>query len=99
MKSIFTLLLVLFALGSAAAAEFANTGKVLDRIDASIYTYIQVSSGQGPLWIATTRTKVSKGNTISYPDNGVVMTNFTSKSLKRKFDRILFVDKMSVIKK
>jgi len=98
MRSIFTLL-VLFALGNAAAAEFANKGKVLDTMDASIYTYIQVTSDKGPVWLATTTTRVSKGDTISYPDDGVVMSNFTSKSLNRKFDRIIFVDRMSVLKK
>jgi hypothetical protein len=97
MRSILALL-VLFALGSAAAAGFANQGKVLDTMDASIYTYIQVSSDKGPLWLATTSTRVAKGDTINYPDDGVVMNNFTSKSLNRKFDRIIFIDKMSVLK-
>ena len=108
MKFIFSLLALFALAGTAvvapqsnafASAAFANKGKVLDTMDASIYTYIQVSTEKGTVWIATTTTKVAKGDTISYPDDGVVMTNFTSKSLNRKFDKIIFVDKMSVIKK
>jgi hypothetical protein len=108
MKTVFTLLALFALTGTAvaapqsnayAAAVFANMGKVLDTMDASIYTYIQVSGEKGTVWIATTTTKVAKGDTISYPDDGVVMHNFTSKSLNRKFDSIIFVDKMSVLKK
>ena len=107
MKSFFTVLALFGFIGTAvvvpqsyvyASTAFANQGKVLDTMDASIYTYIQVSSNNGTVWIATTTTKVAKGDTISYPDDGVVMKNFTSKSLNRKFDKIIFVDKMSVIK-
>lgn len=108
MKTVFTLLALFILAGTAvvapranayAATAFANQGKVLDTMDASIYTYIQVSSKKGAVWIATTTTKVARGDTVSYPDDGVVMHNFTSKSLNRKFDKIIFVDKMSVLKK
>ncbi len=105
MKTIFTLLALLVFTGTAVvapqsnafAAEFANKGKVLETMDASIYTYMQVTSDKGPVWIAASKTTVPKGATISYP-NGAVMTNFTSKSLNRTFDKIIFVDKVSVIK-
>ncbi len=108
MKFIFSLLALFVLAGTAvvapqsnafASTAFANKGKVLDTMDASIYTYIQVSTEKGPVWIATTTTKVARGDTVSYPDDGVVMHNFTSKSLNRKFDKIIFVDKMSVMKK
>lgn len=106
MKTIFTLLALFAFTGSAIvvpqssafAAEFANKGKVLETMDASIYTYMQVSSDKGPVWIAASKTKVAKGETISYPD-GAVMTNFNSKALNRTFDKIIFVDKISVVKK
>ena len=106
MKTIFTLLALFVFTGTAVvvpqsnvfAAEFANKGKVLETMDASIYTYMQVTSDKGPVWIAASKTKVAKGETISYPD-GAVMTNFTSKSLNRTFDSIIFVDKVKVEKK
>jgi hypothetical protein len=107
MKTIFTLLALFAFTGTAivvpqsnafAASQYANKGKVLEVMDASIYTYMQVSSDKGPVWIAASKTSVAKGSTISYPD-GAVMTNFTSKALNRTFDKIIFVDKVKVEKK
>ena len=106
MKTIFTLL-AMFAFSSAAiivpqssafaASQYPNKGKVLETMDASIYTYIQVSTDKGPVWLAASKTKVAKGDTISYP-NGNEMTNFTSKSLNRTFDRLIMLDKVKVEK-
>jgi hypothetical protein len=107
MKTIFTLLALFAFTGAAvvvpqssafAASQYPNTGKVLETMDANIYTYIQVSTDKGPVWLAVSQTKVAKGDTISYP-NGNVMTNFTSKSLNRTFDTIIFLDKVKVEKK
>jgi hypothetical protein len=83
---------------SATAGKYPNTGKVLEVMDASIYTYMQVSSDNGPIWLAASKTTVAKGNTISYP-NGALMTNFHSKSMNRTFDKIIFLDKIEVVKK
>ncbi|MGC2047515.1 MAG: hypothetical protein WA635_02735, partial [Gallionella sp.] len=59
---------------SATTGKYPNTGKVLEVMDASIYTYMQVSSDSGPIWLAASKTSVAKGATISYP-NGALMTN------------------------
>lgn len=107
MKTIFTLLALFAFTGTAivvpqsnaiAASQYANTGKVLEVMDASIYTYIQVSNDKGPVWLAVSKTSVAKGDTISYAD-GNLMTNFTSKSLNRTFEKIIFLDKIKVEKK
>jgi len=110
MKTIFILLALLAFSGTAIAApdapagksatagKYPNTGKVLQVMDASIYTYMQVTSDNGPVWIAASKTSVPKGATISYP-NGAVMANFHSKSMNRTFDRIIFLDKIEVLKK
>jgi hypothetical protein len=107
MKTIFTLLALFAFAGTAivvpqsnafAASQYPNKGKVLEVMDASIYTYMQVSSDKGPVWLAASKTSVAKGDTISYPD-GNVMTNFTSKTLNRTFDTIIFLDKVKVEKK
>jgi len=104
MKTIFTLLALLAFSGAAVAApdapagKYPNTGKVLQVMDASIYTYMQVTSDNGPVWLAASKTSVPKGATISYP-NGAVMANFHSKSMNRTFDRIIFLDKIEVLKK
>ena len=113
MKTLFALL-ALFALAGNASAElkqnapkapkaagqneYANSGKVLDVIDTSMYTYMQVSSDKGQIWLAASKTKVAKGQSISYP-SGATMTNFTSKSLNRTFDSIIFLDKVEILKK
>jgi hypothetical protein len=106
MKNIFTLLAVLVFSSAAivvpqtsafAASQYPNKGKVLETMDASIYTYMQVSTDKGSVWLAASKTKVAKGDTISFP-NGSEMTNFTSKSLNRTFDKIIFIDKIKVEK-
>lgn len=81
-----------------AASPYPNSGKVLEVIDTAMYTYLQVSGNDGPVWIAATKTSIAKGTTINYPD-GVVMSNFYSKSLNRTFDKIIFLDKVVPAKK
>lgn len=106
MKTILTLLAMLVFSSAAivvpqssafAASQYPNKGKVLETMDASIYTYMQVSTDKGSVWLAASKTKVAKGDTISFP-NGSEMTNFTSKSLNRTFDKIIFIDKIKVEK-
>ena len=68
--------------------------KVLDRIDASNYSYLQVSENGNDYWIAAPQIKVDKGETV-YFSQSMEMTNFHSKSLNRTFDKILFVQNVS----
>ena len=113
MKTIYTLLaLVLVAVTGAASAapqdasvihlaaasQFPNKGKVLEVIDTSMYTYLQVSTDKGSIWLAASKTNIAKGANIAYP-NGAVMSNFYSKSLNRTFETIIFLDKVEVLKK
>ena len=112
MKTIFTLLALVAFAGNAvaepqpnapaakpaAASKFVNKGEVLEVIDTSMYTYLQVTSDKGPIWLAASKTSIAKGANIGYP-NGAVMSNFHSKSLNRTFDTIIFLDKVEVLKK
>ncbi|MFZ2542311.1 MAG: NrfJ [Gallionella sp.] len=111
MKTIFILLALAFAgnaaaepqpntpaVKSAPASKFTNKGTVLEVIDTSMYTYMQVSTENGPIWLAASKTKVAKGADINYP-NGANMANFHSKSLNRTFDKIIFLDKVQIVKK
>lgn len=82
----------------AAASQYPNSGKVLDVIETSMYTYIQVATDKGAIWLAASKTTIAKGVTIGY-GNGAVMTNFYSKSLNKTFDTIIFLDKVEVLKK
>lgn len=112
MKNIFTLLALMTFTGativvpqaiaapapkSASTGQYPNKGKVLEVIDTSLYTYIQVTGDKSPLWIAASKSSVKKGDNISYP-SGAMMTNFYSKSLNRTFDAILFIDKVALEK-
>jgi len=112
MKTIFTLLALLAIAGtavaapesnapdakSAASSKYPNKGKVVDVIDTSMYTYLQVAGDSGTIWLAASKTKVAKGANIGY-GGGATMKNFHSKSLNRTFDTIIFLDKVEVLKK
>lgn len=80
------------------ASQLTNSGTVLDVIDSTTYTYMQVSSDAGAIWLAAYRNDIAKGDTVNY-SKGVVMTNFHSKSLNRTFDKIVFVDAVIPAKK
>lgn len=82
----------------AAASKYPNQGKVVEVIDTSMYTYLQVTTDKGAIWLAASKTNVAKGATIGYP-NGAVMSNFYSKSLNRSFPTIIFLDKVEILKK
>lgn len=72
-------------------AQKGNTvsGKVLETMDAGGYTYLKVDTGKAQQWVAVPQTKVKTGDEVSYYD-GMVMSNFTSKSMNKNFDSIVF---------
>jgi hypothetical protein len=65
------------------------TGRVLETMDSGGYTYMKLSSDGGEVWAAVNATKVRKGQTVTVV-NPMAMDGFESKTLHRKFDRILF---------
>lgn len=80
------------------AYQLTNTGAVLEVIDSEMYTYLQVSSEAGPIWLAAYKNDIAKGDTVRY-SKGVLMRNFHSQSIKRSFDTIIFVDSVIAVKK
>jgi hypothetical protein len=80
-----------------ADIQLANSGTVLKVVNSDNYTYLQVTSEKGPLWLAASRIAVAKGATVKY-SNGVVMSKFYSKALNRTFDLIVFVDRLELSK-
>lgn len=78
-------------------SQLVNSGKVLEVLESDTYTYLQVITEKGPLWLATYKTEVSKGATVRY-SNGVAMSNFFSNILNRSFDVIVFVDSVEQVK-
>lgn len=73
--------------GGAQAGTISGT--ILETMDAAGYTYVKLKTGEGEVWAAVNQTKVEKGKAFTLVPN-MVMENFESKSLKRKFDKIIF---------
>ena len=74
----------------AAAGGDTLSGKVLETMNSGGYSYIHLEKKDGKkVWIAVTETKVKVGDKMSFLP-GTEMGNFESKTLKRKFDNIIF---------
>jgi hypothetical protein len=67
-----------------------NKGKVISKIAAAGYSYIEVESQGRTLWLATDRTNVELGDSATW-GQAALMQNFTSKTLGRTFEEIYFV--------
>lgn len=78
------------------ADQLPNVGKVLTRIDANEYTYIEVGDERGRRWIAAPLMKVGVGDSIRY-EEGSTMTRFYSKVLQRTFDSLMFVGQVEIV--
>jgi len=83
---IFTLALISF---SGTYALDGLSGKVIETLESGGYTYINIEKDGNKTWVAIPQTKVSVGQEMSFKP-GSVMTNFTSKSLNRTFETIIF---------
>ena len=66
-------------------------GKVTEIIKASVYTYAEVDTGKNKVWAAGPVTPLKTGDMISF-SKGMPMKNFHSKSMKRDFPVIYFVN-------
>lgn len=73
----------------AATSSSQVTGKVLETMDAAGYTYLKVQTADGEKWAAVSQAKVAKGSTVTI-DEQMTAENFESKTLNRKFDKIIF---------
>jgi hypothetical protein len=65
------------------------TGKVTETMDSGGYTYLRMEWSGKERWVAVPQAKVQVGDTVTVY-NGVEMQTFTSKTLNRTFERILF---------
>ena len=82
--------------GAPQAAANTSSGIVRSAQSAAGYTYIECETDAGQVvWLATPETSMSVGNRVSW-QGGSKMTNFTSNSLDRTFEEILFVQGISV---
>ncbi len=74
---------------SAPASGASVTGTILETMDSGGYTYMKLQTSGGEIWSAVNRTKINKGQTVTIA-TPMMLENFESKTLHRKFDRILF---------
>lgn len=81
----------LMAMPKASTPANAPTvaGTIIETMNASGYTYMLVESGAEKHWVAVPATTVEKGATVNYYQ-GMVMKDFTSKTLNRTFDAVIF---------
>jgi hypothetical protein len=67
---------------------------VMDVLQTTSYTYLQVKEGDAVKWLAVPSTKAEKGETYYYTGE-LPMKDFESKELHRKFDEVLFLGGVS----
>ena len=76
--------------GTLPANPGTLTGEIVETMNAAGYTYVLLNTDSGKIWAAATETSVKVGQRVSVPA-GELMTDFSSKSLNRTFDKIYFV--------
>lgn len=77
-----------------ATAPAVTRGKVLETMNAANYTYVRAQTEAGETWVAGPQAKVKEGDTVEWP-GGMEMKNFTSKTMGKTFESILFVDRIA----
>ena len=78
---------------ASLATPAANTGTVKSIQNSGGYSYIEVDINGETFWMAAAMSAVKPGEKIAW--NGyAMMKNFTSKSINRTFEQIMFVDKV-----
>jgi hypothetical protein len=75
----------------AAPAQQAGTvkGEVLETRSVESYTYLRLKTASGEIWAAVPTATVKKGAQVTIA-NPMTMENFESKTLNKKFDKIVF---------
>ncbi|PKO35534.1 MAG: nucleotide-binding protein [Betaproteobacteria bacterium HGW-Betaproteobacteria-7] len=73
----------------APAADDVVRGVVLEVKDVESYTYLRLKTKSGETWAAVEKTPLKKGAEVTI-EHAMVMKNFESVALKRRFDSIVF---------
>jgi hypothetical protein len=69
----------------------AQGGTVLETMEGGGYTYMKLDQDGNTVWIAVRRANVAVGDKVEYVER-MRMPNFTSKTLKKSFDEIVFAE-------
>jgi len=76
--------------------QLPNEGVVMHIQHASMYTYLNVKSNLGDIWLAGPRLDVKANDRVQF-SKGVSMSNFYSKELQQQFPVILFVSQIEKV--
>jgi len=90
---------VLYFLGGYQVVQTREVGAghvVLQVLTSGGYTYVEVQSDDASTWLAAPETPVLEGDRIAW-QGGAVMREFTSNTLNRTFNEILFVGSVEVL--
>jgi len=74
---------------AAPSSPSEVTGTVVETMESGGYTYMKLKTSSGEVWAAVNKTAIKKGDTATLAEP-MLMENFESKTLNRKFDRIYF---------
>ncbi len=75
---------------SSTPYQLPTNGKVIKAMHAGGYTYMQIEKDGKEFWIAATMMNVKRDDYVRWAD-AAVMKNFSSSTLHKTFDEILFV--------
>jgi outer membrane lipoprotein-sorting protein len=76
---------------AAVQADNSLSGNVVETMNSGGYTYVSLENNGKKTWVAVPETKVKVGQKVTCQPGGE-MKNFTSKTLKRTFESIIFSD-------
>jgi hypothetical protein len=77
------------AQAAPSAEALTVKGQVLEARDVDNYTYLRLKTAEGEIWAAVPTSTVKSGAVVTIGD-AMMMENFESKALKKKFDKIVF---------
>ncbi|MEK7321864.1 MAG: hypothetical protein AABZ84_02150 [Pseudomonadota bacterium] len=77
----------------AQRLQLPHAGVITEALDGGTYIYLEVDNGDGREWLAAARMAVRAGDRVRYSE-GILMRDFFSKQLQRRFDAIRFVGKL-----
>lgn len=83
------------SIAPADPAADGITGKVVETMNSSGYTYVRVDTGREEIWAAAPETAVKVGDMIATAP-GMPMKDFESEPLQRTFDMVYFVPAIDV---
>jgi len=91
----FKIIIISILFLSALWALDKHSGKVVETMNSGGYTYCLVVEGDTEYWVAGPEAWVKPGATISFYEQ-MIQSNFTSRTLGRTFDSVMFISGLTV---